>query len=278
MISYPDTGPVYKFGRYPCGVCSKGIKRNSIHCTSCKQWVHARCSGIRGNLSKVKDFVCSSCTQQIKECDPEKVTIGNSSYDVVSQFCYLGDMLSTGGGSEASSITHTRSGWKKFCELLPPLTSRIFSLKKKGALYEACVWSVMLYGSETWPTKEEDIARLYRTDMSMLRWMSHVSLRDRKSSKELLDKFQLQPIRSVVQHGCLRWFGHIERMEDNNWVKRCRVMEGEGNRGRDRPKKMWEQVISADLCNMGVNPEITQDINVWRKAIMMNSITHVSMD
>ena len=168
--------------------------------------------------------------------------------------------------------------WKKFCELLPLLTSRTFSLKKKGALYEACVRSVMLYGSETWPAKEEDIARLHRTDMSMLRWMSHVSLRDRKSSKELLDRFQLQPIRSVMQRGRLRWFGHVERMEDNNWVKRCRVMEVEGNRGRGRPKKTWEQVISADLRNMGVNREIAQDRNVWRKAIMMNSLTHASMD
>ena len=69
---------------------------------------YARCSGIHGNLSKVIDFVCSSCTQQIKECEHEKVTIGNSSY-VVSQFCYLGDMLSAAAGSESSSITHTRS-------------------------------------------------------------------------------------------------------------------------------------------------------------------------
>ena len=36
-------------------------------------------------------------------------------------------------------------------------------------------------------------------------------------------------------------------MEDNNWVKMCRVMEVEGNRGRGRPKKTWEQVTSADL-------------------------------
>ena len=136
MISHPDAGPVYKSGKHTCGVCSKGVGSNSILCTSCKQWVHARCSGIRGNLSKVIDFVCSSCTQQIKECEPEKVTIGNSSYDVVSQFCYLGDMLSAAGGSEGSSITHTRSAWKKVCELLPLLTSHTFSLKKKGSLYE----------------------------------------------------------------------------------------------------------------------------------------------
>ena len=93
---------------------------------------------------------------------------------MVSQFCYLGDMVSAAGGSEASSITRTRSAWKKFRELLPLLTSRTFSLKKKGELYEACIRSVMLYGSETWPAKEEDIVRLHRTDMSMLHCMSHV--------------------------------------------------------------------------------------------------------
>ena len=89
--------------------------------------------------------------------------------------------------------------------------------------------------------------RLHPTDMSMLRWMSHVSLRDSKSSKELLDRFQMQYIRSVMQRGRLRSHGHVERMKDNYWVKRCRVMEIEGNRGRGRPKKTWEQVTSADL-------------------------------
>ena len=81
-----------------------------------------------------------------------------------------------------------------------------------------------------------------------------------------------------MQRGRLRWFGHVERMEDNNWVKRCRVMEVEGNRGRGRPKKTWEQVISADLRNIGVKREIAQDRNVWRKAIMMNRLTHAFMD
>jgi hypothetical protein len=30
MISHPDAGPVNTSGKYPCGVCSKGVVRNSI--------------------------------------------------------------------------------------------------------------------------------------------------------------------------------------------------------------------------------------------------------
>ena len=41
----------------------------------------------------------------------------------------------------------------------------------------------MLCGSETWPLKESDISRIARTDMQMVWWMCHDSLRDRKSSE-----------------------------------------------------------------------------------------------
>ena len=39
--------------RWPCEVCSKGAGSNSIQCTSCQKWVHKKCSGIKGSMSKV---------------------------------------------------------------------------------------------------------------------------------------------------------------------------------------------------------------------------------
>ena len=63
-------------------------------------------------------------------------------------------MISAGGVARESSVARIRSGWKKFRELLPLLTSRVFSLHMKGRVFEACVRSVVLYGSETWPVKE----------------------------------------------------------------------------------------------------------------------------
>ena len=221
MISKPGAGPVQKTGKYPCSVCSKGVGSNSIQC---KQWVHTRCSGVKGKLAEVKDFVCNSCSSPpLDPCeDKENVVIGNSSYEAVQQSCYHGDMLCAGGGAEASSVTCTRCAWKKFCELLPILSSRTFSRKKKGSSYQACARPVLLYGSETWPVKEEDLVRLHRTEMSMLRWMSHATFKDRILSKDLLTKFDLLPVRRIVQRNRLRWFGHAVRMDNDNWVKKCR--------------------------------------------------------
>ena len=102
--------------------------------------------------------------------------IGEDTLQCVNEFCYLGDMLSPGGGAESSSICRVRCSWKKFRELLPMLTSKGLSLKLIGKLYDSCVRSVMLYGGETWAIKEDDIRRLEITDLCMIRWMCNVSL------------------------------------------------------------------------------------------------------
>jgi len=49
-----------KATKWPCGVCSKGVGSNSMQCTSCQKWIHKKCSGIKGSMSKMmKSFVVS---------------------------------------------------------------------------------------------------------------------------------------------------------------------------------------------------------------------------
>ena len=50
------------------------------------------------------------------------------------------------------------------------------SLKSKGIIYTTCIRPAMLYCSETWTTKIEDIRKIQRSEMRMLRWMAGVSL------------------------------------------------------------------------------------------------------
>ena len=110
---------------------------------------------------------------------------------------------------ERSVITRVIA-WRKFRELLSLLTSRVLSLQVRGRLYEAYVRSVMLYGSETWAVKEEDLDHLDRNDMRMIRWMCNTSLKDRKRSDELRSRLGIHTIRDVIQARRLRWFGHLE--------------------------------------------------------------------
>ena len=98
---------------------------------------------------------------------------------LLNKFCYLGDMLSQEGGCEHAILKRIQTGWLKFRELI----GKGMSLRSKGIIYITCIKPVMLYGSETWATKVEDIRKIQRSEMRMLRWMTGVSLSERKSNE-----------------------------------------------------------------------------------------------
>ena len=108
------------------------------------------------------------------------------SLEKVDKFGYLGDMLDADGGCDSAVTTRVRSAWKKFCEYLPILNGKGFSLKLKGKVYATCVGSCLMHGSETWPMKVEHDLKMNHTEISMIRWMCGVKLDERQKSEELI--------------------------------------------------------------------------------------------
>jgi len=79
--------------------------------------------------------------------------------------------------------------------------------------------------------------KLNRPEMSMIRWMCDVKLNERKKSEELRNLLGLEPVSLMIKKSRLRRFGHVERKDDNDWVKRCITWEVKGIRQRGRPKR-----------------------------------------
>jgi hypothetical protein len=275
------TGEVVKSGKFPCGVCRKGVGANSIRCTSCKSWIHKKCSGISGKLTNMSNFHCKKCVRgsPVQSDELKEISLGAGlQLECVGKFCYLGDVVGAGGGAEDASRARVRSAWAKFRELAPILTSRGASLKIKGKVYKACVQRVLVYGSETWPMKTEDMNRLERTERMMVRWMCGVSLRDRRSSDELNERLGIEGVAKVVRCGRLRWFGHLERKNEGDWVSDCREFEVAGARGRGRSKKTWSECVKKDLSSLGLKKEWTQDRAEWKRLIGGNRPTRASAE
>ena len=47
MITGDDEAEPVEMGEYPCGVCGRGVRENSILCVRCQKWCHKRCSRLR---------------------------------------------------------------------------------------------------------------------------------------------------------------------------------------------------------------------------------------
>ena len=209
-----------KSGKYPCGVCQSGVgSSNAIFCGSCKRWVHKKCSGIKGPLRPDPEFRCARCLGTARAIDEREVSeaeVGNEKLEVVSEFCYLGDMLSAGGGCELAAITRCKCAWGKFRQLLPLLTNRHLPLLTRGKVYSSCVRSVMLHAAETWAMKVDTLKRLRRNDRAMIHWICNVRSKDEVSSDSLLTKLGIQDIDVVLRTSRMRWFGHVER--STGWI------------------------------------------------------------
>ena len=65
---------------------------NSVQCTVCKKWIHKRCSGVRGDLSRVGDgFRCRQCDVTIQEVDlAEDLMVDGETYEWVKSFLFSG--------------------------------------------------------------------------------------------------------------------------------------------------------------------------------------------
>jgi len=100
------------------------------------------------------------------------------------------------------------------------------------------VRSSTLHGSETWPVRKENEVALQRAETTMVRWMCNVKVKDRVPSKELRERLGIDDIIWILQQNRLRWYEHVLRKEDSDWVKKCMEYEVEGSRPRGRPKDM----------------------------------------
>ena len=263
-------GQSEKSGKWPCSVCRKGVGSNSIRCVDCKGWVHKRCSGILGSLTGVVDFHCKSCVAgspvQVEMLGEVEIEPGVK-VESVTKFCYLGDTLGAGGGVEEAARARVRSAWAKFKELSPILTTRGASYHVKGKVYRACVQSVLVYGTETWSMKVENLRSLERAERMMVRWMCGVSLKDQVRSVDLYSLLNVPCVADVVRHGRLRWFGHLERKNMYDWVSACRNVEVVGLKGRGRGRKTWWECVKHDMDLLGLKRESALNRDLWRNGI-----------
>jgi len=95
----------------------------------------------------------------------------------------------------------------------------------------------MLHGSETWPVRKENEVALQQAEMRMVRWMCNVKVKDRVPSKELRERLEIDDVILILQQNRFRWYGHVLRKEDTDWVKKCMEYEVEGSGPRGRPKR-----------------------------------------
>ena len=214
--------------------------------------------GMKINVKKTK-VMCISRTGSHKL----KIIIEGQRVEQVTQFKYLGSIVSSDGYCEKDIRSRIAMGKQAFTNKRRLLTSTL-NLDLKKRIIKCMVWSVALYGAETWTMTQADRERLEAFEMWIWRRMLKISWVDKVSNVEVLQRVgENRSILDTVQHRKLRWVGHILRHES---LLRDIIegrMKGKATRGRKR-LQMLSDVINKSYVDL--NREV-EDRSWWQKRV-----------
>ena len=108
---------------------------------------------------------------------------------------------------------------------------------------------------------------MQRSEMRMLRWMTGVSLSERKSNECVRSMLAVDDIAEVMRRNRLRWFDQVDRRDELCWIKRIETLQVDGDGVKDRPRKRWREVLKENMIKKGLCREDAWDRSRWRKML-----------
>ena len=97
--------------------------------------------------------------------------------------------------------------------------------------------------------------------------MMGVSLKDNMRSEEIRRHAGVENIHAVMRRNRLRWYGHVQRKDDDDWVKSCMNIAFDGRRSVGRPMTTWETTVKDDMNALNIDGSEWQDRERWRALI-----------
>ena len=146
---------------------------------------------------------------------PPVITIDDYELKVIHQFMYLGSTITN--NLSLNPEINKRIG--KAATTLTRLTSRVWTnpkltVKMKMAVYNACILSTLLYGSETWTTYTHQEKRLNTFHLRSLPRILSISWQDKVTNTDVLSHAGLPTMYTLLRQCWLCWLGHVHCMED----------------------------------------------------------------
>jgi len=90
-------------------------------------------------------------------------------------------------------------------------------------------------------------------------------LKDRKRNDDIRYAVGVCCITDKIRESRLRWYGHVQRREDDHRLKRILETEVYGCRNWGRQRKKWINTNSQDLISLNLTPVDVEDRDDWRR-------------
>ena len=170
------------------------------------------------------------------------IQVGNERIEEVSQFKYLGAVITSDGKSDVEIRRRLALGKQKIIELQFIWKSPSLSLPTKFRFVRSIVLATVLYGCQSWTLSASSMRRISSFEMKCFRRLLGVTYHDRRTNQSILEEINdiigaRMRLANEVKKFKLMWFGHVTRHD----VFSKPFLQGStpGSRPRGRPATSW---------------------------------------
>ena len=186
--------------------------------------------GLTINLKKTKVMHTPPIGQVYVE---PNITVEGNRLGVVDSFVYLGSTLSRNGSLDAEISRRIAKVSTAFGELEKRVWSdRGTTTNTKLSVYETCVLTVLLYGSETWTTYRQHVNLHGRFHQNCICRILNIEWRSYIPDTVVLQRASSASIEQRLILNQMRWAGHAVRMGDGRLPKQLfyvSLLKGKGH-------------------------------------------------
>ena len=111
-------------------------------------------------------------------------------------------------------------------------------------IYNSVYLPTLTYGAESWTLTKNLELKLNMPEMKYLRKVVGKTRRDKVRNNTIREEVKQIPIQEFIKKKELRWFGHLNRMDEDRIPRKVYETRTEGVKGRGRPRLEWEKYIT----------------------------------
>lgn len=217
--------------------------------------------GLQINRGKTKVMV-------VDRTNKLKLT-GSLNLEVVNDFIYLGSSISNTGSCEQEIRRRIGMAKGAMGQLERIWKDRKITQNTKVMLVKTLVFSIFLYGAETWTLKSNDRRRVDAFEMWCWRRMLRIPWTAKRTNVSILKELKVTTrLSSICLQRVLEYFGHIARKDGGNLEKLVVTGKIEGKRPRGRSPIRWTDQIRTTLgCKFYEAIHKADNRSRWRKTV-----------
>ena len=169
-----------------------------------------------------------------------------SDVEFVKEFVYLGSLISDQGGCDREIRRRTQMAKVAMSKMTRIWQARSISNTTKMRIVRSLVFSIFLYGSESWSMRAVDRRKIEAFEMWCWRRMLRIPWTAKRTNKSILDQLKVTTrLSTICYQRVLSYFGHIARRQPDSLDKLVVLGKVEGKRPRGRSPTRWSDQIRA---------------------------------